>query len=217
MRLIRRGVSSFVCVSLTLKANWNKAISTENPLHERNEQEEKDMPWFFPKTRLARFSGWLAVLVLLPGSLPAPCKGEAGNAVPGESREKETPKQTRIRVVSPEDLKWFTAPINPGLQGAWVIRTEKEAGLYVLRVRIAANTQILPHTHPDERTVTVLAGAISVGLGETLDRERVVTVSAGSTFLVPARTPHYVIARDGDAVYQETGVGPTATDPVPVR
>jgi hypothetical protein len=39
-----------------------------------------------------------------------------------------------------------------------------------------------------------------------------VALSPGAVYVVPADTPHYVWARDGDVEYQESGFGPTGTD-----
>jgi quercetin dioxygenase-like cupin family protein len=78
--------------------------------------------------------------------------------------------------------------------------------LYILRAKLKAGTIIPPH---DERSTTVLAGAIYVGFGETIDKSKAVKVTAGSVYVVPADVPHYIWAKDGDALYQETGNGPT--------
>ena len=65
--------------------------------------------------------------------------------------------------------------------------------------------------HPDERSSTVLSGTIYVGFGEIFDEARLVAIPAGAVYVAPANVPHYVWAKDGEAVYQEAGVGPTAT------
>ena len=120
----------------------------------------------------------------------------------------QTPKP-----VAPEDLRWMSPPNLPGVQGAWVVGSEKAAGSYLFRVRLAKGARIPPHTHPDERTTTVMSGTIWVGFGETFDESRMVAVPAGAVYVAPANVAHYVWARDGDALYQESGAGPTATVP----
>jgi quercetin dioxygenase-like cupin family protein len=116
--------------------------------------------------------------------------------------------------VLPESLQWAGPPNNPLLKGAWVLGTEKEAGTYVFRVRLAQGGKIPVHTHPDTRNSTVLSGTLYVGFGDTADETRVVAVPTGAVYVAPANVPHYLWARDGDVVYQEGGVGPTATVPV---
>lgn len=111
--------------------------------------------------------------------------------------------------VMPQQLQWQPAPI-PGVQAAWVLGRQAQPGDYLLRVKLAAGTLIPPHTHPDARMTTVLSGAVQVGFGADVDRSAMVTVPAGGVYQIPAGVPHYIGSQHG-AVYQEAGVGPTAT------
>jgi len=113
--------------------------------------------------------------------------------------------------ILPDSLHWVSPPNLPGLQGAWVLGSDTNPGPYILRVKLARGAQIPPHTHPDERSTTVLSGTIYVGYGEAVDESNVVALPAGAVYVAPANVPHYVWARDGDAMYQEAGVGPTGT------
>ena len=113
--------------------------------------------------------------------------------------------------VLPDTLRWVSPPNVSGLQAAWVLGAEQKPGPYIIRVKLATEAKILPHTHPDERNSTVLAGTIYVGFGETFDETKVVAIPAGAVYVEPANVPHYVWAKDGDAMYQEAGVGPTGT------
>lgn len=117
--------------------------------------------------------------------------------------------------IRPEAQRWGGPPNIPALQAAWLLGAEDRPGPYILRVRLAADGRIPPHTHPDERHSTVLSGTIHVGFGDRFDASRVVAVPAGAVYVSPAGVPHYVWAKDGDAEYQESGVGPTATAMVP--
>ena len=112
--------------------------------------------------------------------------------------------------VLPETLRWTSPPGNPALQAAWMLGSEGGTGAYVLRVRLAAGGKILPHRHPDARHVTVLWGTVYVGFGESFDESKVVAVPSGAVYVAAANVPHFVWARDGGVVYQESGVGPTA-------
>lgn len=111
----------------------------------------------------------------------------------------------------PEAFKWFSPPGNPALQAAWVVGAESEPALYALRVKLEAGGRIAPHTHPDTRYSTVLSGTLYVGFGAVEDPSAMVAVPAGAVYVAPAGQPHYLWARDGDVVYQESGAGPTAT------
>jgi quercetin dioxygenase-like cupin family protein len=118
---------------------------------------------------------------------------------------------SRPAPVLPEQLRWLSPPGNPAVQGAWVLGAEEKPGPYLLRVKLAAGAKMPPHTHPDERNTTVLSGTLSAGFGATFDASTVVAVPAGGVYVAPANVPHYVWAKDGAVVYQESGVGPTAT------
>lgn len=113
--------------------------------------------------------------------------------------------------ILPDSLRWAGPPNIPALKAAWVLGADQKPGPYLLRVRLAANGRIPPHTHPDERSSTVLSGMIYVGFGETFDESKVVALPTGAVYVAPANVPHYVWAKDGDAEYQEAGVGPTGT------
>lgn len=115
--------------------------------------------------------------------------------------------------VMPASLLWFSPPNNPSLQGTWVHGAEQNTGLYILRVKLAASGRIPPHTHPDERNSTVLSGTLYVGFGETFEESKLVAIPAGGLYVAPANVPHYIWAKDGAVMYQEAGVGPTATVP----
>lgn len=114
----------------------------------------------------------------------------------------------------PDTLQWFSPPINPAIRAAWVIGAEAKPGIYALRVQLAKGGRIPPHTHPDERHSTVLSGTLYVGFGEVFDETQLVAVPTGAVYVAPANQPHYLLAKDGDVVYQETGIGPTATVPL---
>jgi len=119
------------------------------------------------------------------------------------------------RPILPQELRWMRPPGNADVQGAWVLGAEGAAGPYLFRVRLASGGRMPPHTLPDARITTVLSGTLSVGFGPTFDERNVVAIPAGAVYVAPANTPHYVWAKDGPVVYQESGAGPTATVPLP--
>jgi quercetin dioxygenase-like cupin family protein len=89
------------------------------------------------------------------------------------------------------------------------------AAPYTIRVHITRGGKILPHTHPDERVITVVDGELCYGFGSEFDPDGCTLYPEGSYFVVPANAPHYGYGKTGDAVYQESGVGPSAFVPVP--
>jgi quercetin dioxygenase-like cupin family protein len=112
--------------------------------------------------------------------------------------------------VRPGEIRWPAA--SPTGAAAVVLAGPLDRPvLYVQRVKIAKGGMVPPHTHPDTRYVTVLSGSLYAGRGAALDAQTAVAYPSGSYFVVPAGTVHYAWARDGDVEYQESGIGPTAT------
>jgi quercetin dioxygenase-like cupin family protein len=114
-------------------------------------------------------------------------------------------------VFLPDKLPWVSPPNNPRLRFAWILGNEQNTGAYLLRVRLEAQGRIQPHTHPDERVTTVLAGTIHIGFGQEFDQAKTTAIPAGAVYLTPANVPHYVWAGGEEVVYQEAGFGPTGT------
>lgn len=82
---------------------------------------------------------------------------------------------------------------------------------YTQRVHLKAGGLVPPHTHPDQRYTTVLSGTLYVCTTDTVSAETAKAFPAGSFLITPANVVHCSWAKDGEVVYQESGVGPTAT------
>lgn len=108
-------------------------------------------------------------------------------------------------------LRWVNPPNLSGVQVVWMLGAESTPGPYLRRVKLAPGASISPHTHPDARHSTVLAGTLYVGFGETFDDTKVVAIPTGAVYVAPANVPPYVWAKDGEVMYQEAGMGPTGT------
>jgi len=121
--------------------------------------------------------------------------------------ENTSPEPIAVR-----ELSWISPPGIPGSRIAWVLGSERNTGLYLLRVKLDRGARIPPHRHPDERNSTVLSGTLYAGFGETFDENNLVAIPTGDVYIAPAGVSHYLYARDGDVVYQESGYGPTGTE-----
>lgn len=121
--------------------------------------------------------------------------------------------QDKPEPILPEQLQWAGGA--GGAQNVMVVGAADKAGLYQQRVRMPAGAKIAPHTHPDERVSVVLEGTIHVGFGAVFDESKVVAVPAGAVYVAPAGVPHYIWAKDGPALYQEGGMGPTGASFIP--
>jgi quercetin dioxygenase-like cupin family protein len=124
-------------------------------------------------------------------------------------------QQAAITPILPDKLQWTTPPNIPAVRSAWIIGREQQVGEYAIRVVLASDGRIPPHTHPDRRYSTVLSGTLYVGFGAKFNAASMVAVPAGGVYVAPAGVPHFAWARDGEVTYQEAGVGPTATSLLP--
>ncbi|WP_415024325.1 cupin domain-containing protein [Bradyrhizobium sp.] len=68
-----------------------------------------------------------------------------------------------------------------------------------------------PHSHPDDRVVTVVSGTLYMGYGDRLDENATRMLPAGSIWTEPANQPHFVLTKEQEAVIQVVGHGPPGT------
>ncbi len=108
-----------------------------------------------------------------------------------------------------EQMQWKPGPaaLPPGTQVMVLEGDPKAEGLYTMRLKVPAGTRIPPHTHPRDERVTVLAGRVGVGFGETFDEGALRFFSSGSYYVNPADAAHFVTFPE-ESVVQITGLGP---------
>lgn len=115
------------------------------------------------------------------------------------------------------NAKFNSMGAGTGAFSAMLNGSTNAAAPYTIRVHITKGGKIQAHTHPDERVVTVVDGELCYGFGSEFDPDGCKLYPEGSWFVVPANAPHYGFGKTGDAVYQESGVGPSAFVPVPEK
>lgn len=120
-------------------------------------------------------------------------------------------QQGEATAVVPESLKWSPTPF-PDVAVAVVAGNPMASGVYAIFAKYKAGGRSAPHTHPDQRVVTVISGTYYTGLGTVFDETKLRPLHSGSVLIVPANTPHYALAKDGETIVQEVGMGPTATN-----
>jgi len=109
-------------------------------------------------------------------------------------------------IVHYSDLKW--TPIMKNADFAVVSGDPNAAGgLYVIRIRCTDGTRVPPHWHPEDENVTVMKGALLVGMGETFDETKLQTMNFGNFTTVPKEARHFGLCK-GDTIVQVHGVGP---------
>ena len=90
-------------------------------------------------------------------------------------------------------------------------------GLYVIRAKFPSGFKVMPHFHPDERTIVVLSGTFYFGFGEQWDESKMKAFPPGSFLSEPFKAPHFAWAKDGEVIIQVTGVGPSGATVIPQK
>ncbi|MEN8176055.1 MAG: cupin domain-containing protein [Pseudomonadota bacterium] len=109
-----------------------------------------------------------------------------------------------------EGITWTPNPRVSGLGLAKIQGDAKQSGPFIHRVKFPPGRIVQAHSHPDDRTYTVLSGTWYIGWGDTYDPDKLTALGPGSFYTEPGGVPHFVATPDGEAVVQITGTGPTA-------
>jgi len=117
-------------------------------------------------------------------------------------------------VLVPTDLKWTPNPLVQGSEQAVLLGDPKQAGPYVMRIKFPPNFINKPHTHPDNRVVTIISGTWNFGHGDTFDAAKGKSLPQGTFFTEPANSVHYNFTKSEAVIIQIHGMGPTGTTPV---
>lgn len=112
-------------------------------------------------------------------------------------------------MLTPDQMEWKPNPRVEGLGVANIIGSGKQPGPFVYRVKFPKGRVVQAHSHPDDRTYTVISGTWYIGWGDKFDESKLTALTPGSFYTEPAGVPHFISTPDGEAVVQITGTGPT--------
>jgi quercetin dioxygenase-like cupin family protein len=157
---------------------------------------------------------WLvATVAMLQGAQPTTQPGTAATpaAPAGTKAATQAPAKTPAQhVMAADQLTWGEAPpaLPKGAQFA-VLQGDPTAksGGFTIRVKFPDGYKVMPHTHPSAENVTVVSGAIRVGMGREWNDATMQDMTAGGFAHMPANSPHYVQAR-GETILQVHGTSP---------
>lgn len=113
-------------------------------------------------------------------------------------------------MITPDKLAWKTNPRNAGSEVADLVG-DSTKGPYVQRVKLPPNYKIQPHTHPEDRTYTIISGTWYVGFGDKFDEAKLIALPPGSFYTEPANTPHFVMTKGEAVVFHLAGSAKSAT------
>ncbi|ANE55090.1 cupin domain-containing protein [Methylomonas sp. DH-1] len=119
------------------------------------------------------------------------------------------PKAISIKL--PEQINWVANP--SGSETAVLVGDPAKPGLYVVLNKWKAHHNSKPHSHPNDRFITVISGTWWVGTGSDHKPDELKPVPAGSFVTHYGNEIHYDGAKDEDTILQIVGIGPATATP----
>jgi hypothetical protein len=123
------------------------------------------------------------------------------------------PKAISIKL--PAEIKWVVNP--SGSESAVLVGDPSKPGLYVVLNKWKAHHNSKPHSHLNDRFITVISGTWWVGTGSDYNPDNLKPVPAGSFVTHYGNEVHYDGAKDGDAILQIVGIGPATSAPAAAK
>jgi quercetin dioxygenase-like cupin family protein len=117
-------------------------------------------------------------------------------------------------MLTPDKLHWVagTGPTK-GTMSAVLVGDPTKSGPSIIRVEMPDGYVNQPHYHSHPEYITVLKGTTMFGLGDTVNKAKATTLSAGSFIMVPAGIHHWSVVK-GDTIVQVSGEGPITNIPI---
>lgn len=116
----------------------------------------------------------------------------------------------RANAQGPE-LKWGPAPaIFPAGAKMAVLQGDPSKPVPVtVRLDMPNGYTIAPHFHPTDEAVTVIKGTFLIGMGDKVEKSKMMSVPVGGFAVAPTGQHHYAIAQ-GRTIVQVNLIGPFA-------
>jgi len=115
-------------------------------------------------------------------------------------------------VMKPDQVVWGDAPA--GVKTAVLYGDPNKPGMYVVRNIFPEGIMSTPHSHSQDRFVTVIKGTWYAGTDASWDPATTVGLPAGSMMFHPAGVVHFDGALKGATEIQIIGMGPVSTTSV---
>jgi hypothetical protein len=117
--------------------------------------------------------------------------------------------QDTSMVMNEKDMKFGDAPpsLPKGGKMAVLFGDPTKDGAYSLRAKLPAGYMIPPHFHSKDENLTVLSGALYIGMSDTVDKKTAHALKAGGFHHLAAKVHHYAFTK-GPTELQISGDGP---------
>ena len=115
-----------------------------------------------------------------------------------------------------DQIDWKGRPAS-GNQSAILFGDPSKPGLYVQLLKRGPNNWSQPHSHPNDRFITVLAGTMWIGTGAKFDPENTVPLKAGSYVRDIANQMHFDGSKADGLTIEIVGMGPATSTPAETK
>lgn len=141
--------------------------------------------------------------------LPAMTAGVIAVAAMASVANAQTRQSGTARVS--KALSWGPAPavFPAGARMAVERGDPSKSGEFVVRLSFPAGYRIPPHWHPTAEHVRIRKGAFLVGMGDSIDESKAMTMAPGDTGTIPPKMHHFAVAREA-TVLSIRATGPFA-------
>ena len=159
---------------------------------------------------------WSAMLLVMVG--PALAQDTRDTKEAQQTQETQQAPQTQEAqqaqspahiLTAPTGMKWGPPPpmFNQAAKFTVLAGDPSKEGLFTVRLKMPAGYKIMPHTHPTAEYLTVLSGALRVGMTRDWQDASMKELPAGGFAHMLAQAAHYVQAR-GETLIQVSGQAP---------
>ena len=116
----------------------------------------------------------------------------------------------------PAQIEWKGCP-GSGNQSAILFGDPSKPGLYVQLLKREPNNWSQPHSHPNDRFITVLAGTMWIGTGTKFDPNNTVGLKPGGFVRDIANQVHFDGSKEDGLTIEIVGMGPATSTQVETK
>ena len=151
----------------------------------------------------------IALLALVLLSDPSAKTRQRPFAMAAYAADAVTIDRTARDFKLPGEIEWRGRPGSPN-QSATVFGDPSKAGFIVQLLKRGPNDWAKPHSHPNDRIITVLQGTFLIGTGATYDQNNTVALGPGSIVKDFANQMHFDGTGPDGATIEIITMGPSA-------
>jgi hypothetical protein len=118
-----------------------------------------------------------------------------------------TPQETSF--INQSDMKWEDGPPSLPKGGKMTVLSgdPSKDGPFSIRAKLPAGYMVPPHFHSKDENLTVLSGALYLGMSDAVDKTTAHALKAGGFHHLPGKVHHYAFTK-APTVLQINGDGP---------